>query len=126
MKPAIPSNIELAKMFFDVLIRTSTNHKTIVEQQRLIEHCPKNIGEAFAIHGALKGFSIPRLFTKYYPMLEIILRDGVDKAAEAVVRNDVASQRRRQFKGIPGSSSAHVRSDETSGGWDDAIKRIES
>ena len=120
------SNAELAKMFFDVLISTSTNHTVIAEQKRLIEICPQSIAEAFAARGTLEGFKIRRLYAKHYPLLEMILRDGADRAKEVATQSDVAIQRSRQFKSIPGSSSAHVRSDETSGDWDNAVKRIES
>jgi hypothetical protein len=118
------SNAELAKMFFDVLISTSTNHTITAEQERLIEDCPQNIAEAFAARRTLEGFKIRRLHAKYYPLLEMILRDGTGRAKEIAIQSDVAKQRSRQFKGIPGSSSAHVRSDGTSGGWEDGVKGL--
>jgi len=122
----LPNNAKLAKMFFDVMMRTSTNQATILAQKRLIEACSGSIAEAFAAQGNLANFKIPKFWAKYYPVLESILTEGVSKTGESQVKADVARQRRRQFSSLPGSPDAKVRAQETDESWDDGIRRLES
>jgi hypothetical protein len=119
------SNDELAKRFFDVMIKTSTYHVTILEQAKLIRMHPGPIAAAYEKNGSLEGTKIYRFYGKYYPVLEQILREGVESTSKRVVEQDVAQLRAKQFRGLPGCKSANVLPDSTSPGWENVVRKIE-
>ena len=125
MQPQPPTNAELAALFLDVMARTSASHFTLREATRRIREHAGSIAEAFQTEGSLQNVKIRYLSRDHHAVLEKILRDGVEKTAEQAVKGDVASQRRKAFRGIPGSASAHTKPDTTSPGWENAIRAQE-
>jgi len=126
MAKHLPTNAELAAKFIEVVSRTSVSSMTLKETRNQILDCPEIIAEAFEKDGNLGGIKIPRLYKKFYPILEDILRNGIEEAGEKSIKQDIAKMRSKQFKGIPGSASAHVKPESTLPSWDDGIKNLES
>ena len=125
MKTNTPTNAELAARFLDVMARTSASHFTLREATRRIREHPGPIAETFQTEGSLQSLKIRYLSRDHHAVLEKILRDGVEQTAEQALKRDMARQRRKAFRGIPGSASAHVRPESTSPGWEDAIRAQE-
>jgi len=120
------SNAELAKLFFEVTMRTSLNPHVLVEQRRLIENYPVNIAEEFAKAETGGEVKISYLHKKHYRVLEAILRDGVERATASSMTRDAAWHRRWQFEGVPGSGDAKGKPPETTGSWENGVKDLES
>jgi hypothetical protein len=71
------TNDQLAAQFFDVVSRTSKNVRVLPEMRKLVANCLIPIAEGFQRDGSLQNTKIPKFHHKYYPVLERILRDGV-------------------------------------------------
>jgi phosphatidylserine/phosphatidylglycerophosphate/cardiolipin synthase-like enzyme len=125
MHTPTPTNAELARLFLDVMARTSASHLTLREATKRIREHAGSIAEVFQKEGSLQGLKIRWLSREFHSVLEDILRDGVEKTGDRAVKEDVAGQRRRAFLGIPGSASAHTRPESTSPGWENAIRAQE-
>jgi hypothetical protein len=125
MSSELPDNSKLARLFFEVISKTSVDNETVLMAMRQISRCSGQIAQEFENAGTLQNFKIPKLARKFYPLLEKILRDGVDVASEVWVKGDIANQRAKQFLGVPGSSLAHVKTEEPSPGWENTLRKLE-
>jgi hypothetical protein len=124
MNTPTPTNADLARLFFDVMARTSTSSFSLRDATKRIREHRDPIAEVFQKEGSLQGLKIG-LTKKSYFVLEGILRDGVEKTGDQAVKQDVASQRRSAFRGVPGSASANIKPESTSPGWENAIRAQE-
>jgi len=124
MNTPTPTNADLARLFFDVMARTSTSSFSLRDATKRIREHRDSIAEVFQKEGNLQGLKIG-LTKKFYFILEDILRDGVEYTGDQAVKQDVASQRRSAFRGVPGSASAHTKPESTSPAWENATRAHE-
>jgi hypothetical protein len=120
------TNDHLARLFFDVMSKTSLSIDLLRMALTQIKNCPVTISEVYNQAGSLGQIHIPRLAKSHYPVLERILHDGVSRASEAAVNADIKSMKAKSFIGIPGSSAAHVHPESTSGSWENSAKAREN
>lgn len=125
MNTPAPTNADLARLFFDVMARTITSSFSLRDATKRIREHRDSIAEVFQKEGNLQGLKIRWLSGNHRAVLEAILRDGVERTAEQAVKGDVATQRRKAFRGVPGSASAHTKPESTSPGWENAIRAQE-
>lgn len=124
MNTRTPTNADLARLFFDVMARTSTSSFSLRDATKRIREHRDSIAEVFQKEGNLQGLKI-ELPRKFYFVLEDILRDGTEKAGDQAVKQDVTSQRRSAFREVPNSASANIKPESTSPGWENAIRAQE-
>jgi hypothetical protein len=119
------TNDKLARMYIDVMSRTSRSVDSLQIAANQIRRCPFQIADVFERGGSLSEVRIPKFAKSHYVILELILREGVDKAGEAVVRADVVKTKRMSFQGIPGAGAARVAADDTSPSWENSTRALE-
>lgn len=99
------TNDQLAAQFFDVMSRTSTELPLLYGMRDLIANCALPIADAFQKDGSLQNVRIPKLWRRFYPMLELILREGVEVACKVAIERDIAWMTQQQWQHMPVSGN---------------------
>jgi hypothetical protein len=119
------TNDQLAAQFFDVMSRTSANVHILYDLRKLIANCPAPIAEAFQRDGSLQNIKIPKFWQKYYPVLEEILREGVEATSAVVVKQDIQGLSNQKYWG-GSTGNVDMEPEEGDGSRDNAVKILES
>jgi hypothetical protein len=101
------TNEQLAAQFFDAMSRTSRNVYILHDMRKLIAECPESIADAFQQNGSLQNFKIPRLWREYYPVIEQILREGVEATSKTAIERNIAWMRENQWRNMPASGNTN-------------------